>query len=100
MPHLNWIRASWQCDGCGKDFTVDIDSAWNPPAGWDTTKMAEDAVRHGKVVAVNGNRLVGDSSSVQHGLVLCGNCTNIADDIGDDNHEASREEILGAIGAV
>ena len=98
MAYLNWIRACWQCDGCGKDFTVDIDTAWKPPAGWDTTAMAEDAVRHGHMVPEKGQHLYPDSSSIQHGLILCGRCTDIADKIGDDDHEATKAEILAELG--
>jgi hypothetical protein len=99
MAHLNWIRACWQCDGCGKDFVVDIDSAWKPPSTWDTTKMAEDAVRHGHVVPQKGGNLIVHSSSVQHDLVLCGECTNLADGIGDEGHQPTKAQILGAVGA-
>lgn len=100
MPHLNWIRASWQCDGCGTDFTVEIDSAWKPPADWDTTKMAEDAVRHGEVLPAKGQHLYPHSSSVQHDLVLCGRCTDIADNITDEDTQPSRAQIIEALGLV
>lgn len=100
MGTLNWIRACWQCDGCGKDFQVDVDTGWTPPAGWCTTTIAEDAVRHGVIVPLKGHALMGHSSSVQHDLVLCGECTNIADSIGDEDYRPTRDEILQELGAV
>jgi hypothetical protein len=99
MGTLNWIHACWNCDGCGKDFIVDIDSAWKPPTDWDTTKMAEDAVRNGFIVPRKGQPLIGHSSSVQHDLVLCGECTSIADGIGEEDHQPTRDEIISELGA-
>lgn len=93
-----WIRACWECDGCGKQFTVDIDSAYKPPSDWSTTDIALDAVRGGFLVAPNGHRVTLTSPSVQDGLVLCPDCTGIADEIGPEDHQATADEIREALG--
>lgn len=90
--YLIWIRACWQCDGCGKAFTVEVDSGWRPPANWTLDEIAKDAVRHGRIP--NSEK----SSSVQHDMVLCGDCTDIADAIGGEDHRATKDEIIAELG--
>lgn len=41
------IRATFQCDSCGRDFSVAIDPAYLPPATWTVFEIAVDAVRQG-----------------------------------------------------
>lgn len=91
------IKAFFDCDGCGKQFGVEMDpacKAWLPeqPIG----DLAEDAVR-------GGSTLDGDSCSVQADLHLCTKCTTIADGIAfdrDEDYEPTRKEILAAVGAL
>jgi hypothetical protein len=103
MAYLNWVRACWQCDGCGKNFVVEIDPGWKPPAEWDIDDIAKDAVRGGEVVEMTKHGtikfgIVG-SSSIQHDMVLCRDCTRIADGIGDDDYRPSKDEILRELGS-
>lgn len=66
------ITAVVACDACGTRFSVDLDAAYKPPAGWSLHEVAEDAVRGG------GGELL-DSCSVQDGQTLCAACTRQAD---------------------
>jgi len=90
------IKAFFDCDGCGKQFGVEMDparKAWMRRQSLDS--MAEDAIR-------GGSTLSGDSCSVQADMHLCTNCTTVADGInlGDENYQPTREEILNAVGAL
>lgn len=90
------IKAFFDCDGCGAHFGVELDPArksWKRRQSLDS--MAEDAIR-------GGSTLSGDSCSVQAELHLCPKCTNVADGInlGDDDYEPTRDEILRAVGAL
>lgn len=90
------IKAFFDCDGCGKQFGVEMDparKAWLPEQ--PISDLAEDAVR-------GGSALDGDSCSVQADLHLCPKCTTIADGInlGDENYQPNRKEILTAVGAL
>lgn len=72
------IRATIDCDGCGKQFRVEMDPAWRSSENiltlWD---HAEDAVRGGLVIDQPG------SCSVQDDLMLCPVCTSEADALCD-----------------
>jgi hypothetical protein len=90
------IKAYFDCDGCGKQFGVEMDparEAWR--AGLAIGDLAEDAVRGGQTLA-------GDSCSVQADMHLCPDCTTIADSINlaDESYQPTREEILHAVGAL
>lgn len=41
------IRATFQCDSCGREFSVAIDPAYLPHATWTLNEIAVDAVRQG-----------------------------------------------------
>lgn len=81
------ITALIGCDGCGKEFKVEMDPAQDLPTGtlvnletglvapWTMFDAVEDAVRGGSVV--NGG--LGDSSSVQDEKMLCPLCTREED---------------------
>jgi hypothetical protein len=107
MSNIRWLRACWECDGCGKDFIVEIDTGWKPPAEWDFVDIARDAVAGGSQVTIEPlgkhhiTTHVGlvDSCSIQHDMMLCKDCTRIADEIGDDNYQPSKDEILACLGA-
>lgn len=42
---LKEIRASFECDECGAQFSVEMDPAHKVPEGWSTFDDAVDAVR-------------------------------------------------------
>jgi hypothetical protein len=87
------IRATFNCDGCGKQFRVDVDPARR---AWERRQavfdIAEDAIR-------GGTAADGGFCSVQAEMHLCGECTAVADNIGDEDHVPTRDEILEALGA-
>lgn len=90
------IKAYFDCDGCGKQFGVEMDparKAWMRRQSLDS--MAEDAIR-------GGSTLAGDSCSVQADLHLCPTCTSAADGINaeDENYRPTRDEILRVVGAL
>lgn len=68
------ITALIGCDGCGKEFKVEMDPA-TKTYGANLYDYAEDAVRGGS--GVNGG--LGDSSSVQDEKMLCPLCTREED---------------------
>lgn len=88
------IRAHFECDACGKRFFVEMDGSDQTnryvPSVHD---LAEETLR-------GGNPISGECGSVQDDLHLCGDCTSIADEIGDEDHKPTRAEILNATGAL
>jgi hypothetical protein len=99
---LRWLRAAWQCDGCGKDFVVAIDQGRAIPQGWDLMEVARDAIRGGEAVTQTGKHTshtsgILGSCSVQADMNLCPDCTRVADDIGDDNYSPTKTEIIQAL---
>lgn len=88
------IRAHFECDGCASQFWVQMDMAGQTckhlPSLID---LAEDELR-------GGNPEDGECGSVQDDLHLCRKCTRLADDIGDEDHRPTRQEILEATGAL
>lgn len=90
---ISVIRATFECDGCGKPFRVDVDPAVR---AWirrqDVFSIAVDAVRGGTTVE-------GGFCSVQHDMHLCGPCTAVTDNIRPDDHDyaPSRDEIVEAL---
>ena len=78
------IRAIILCDLCGIEFSVAIEEATNPVAGWSMWDVAEDAVRGSlgyeqKATPDRLGGLLGHSSSVQQGQMLCADCTLVID---------------------
>lgn len=84
------IRATVDCDGCGKQFHTELHNADKLPDGWTLFELAEDYVR-------GGNCVEGGLCSVYHDMHLCPQCTTVADGIGDDDYKPTREEITDAI---
>lgn len=93
---LRVIRATFECEGCAKEFRVDIEpSAKNWERRQCVLDFAIDAVRGG--VDSDGN-----FCSVQADMVLCESCTKIADNIRPDEEDytPSADEIKEALGAI
>lgn len=93
---ISVIRATFECDGCGKQFRVDMDPArraWERRQ--DVFSIAVDAIR-------GGTASDGGFCSVQAELHLCGECTEVADAIKPEleDYQPTREEILEAVGAL
>jgi hypothetical protein len=79
MP-LKGIVASWECDGCGRTFSVGLDSAAGPVEGWGVYEYALDAVRGSPgYEGPNTSLGFGGISSVRGDKALCGACTEEAD---------------------
>lgn len=70
------VRATFECDGCGRQFSVEVDPAASAPQGWDMMNVAIDAVR-GSVGYKS--RIGSGPSSVQNDKCLCGDCTRKED---------------------
>lgn len=88
------IKANFECDGCGKRFWLTVDAAEETrPALPSIADIAEDTLR-------GGNPADGECGSVQHDLHLCRTCTRTADNIGDEDYQPTRREILEATGAL
>lgn len=75
------VRAVIICDGCGVEFSVGIDEAWTPPAGWSIWSIVRDAVRGGVEYKQKtpSRHLLSVTSSEQGGQLLCADCTYEAD---------------------
>jgi hypothetical protein len=90
---ISVIRATFRCDGCAREFRVEIDPArraWERRQ--DMFSIAVDALQGG--VTIDGG-----FCSVQHDMHLCGDCTAVTDAINadDENYLPSREEIVEAL---
>lgn len=87
------IRATFDCDGCGKQFRVDIEPsrrAWKRRQ--DMMSIAEDAIR-------GGTTSDGEWCSVQADMHLCGKCTEVTDGIkpDDEDYQPTADEIREAL---
>lgn len=104
MP-LQAIRATFECDGCGRPFVLDMDAARKLPADWSLFDDVVDNIRGGI-----GYRGFADEkrsgraqdtglTSVQAGMCLCPICTRKADDAVPDEEDrnATDEEVRAAL---
>lgn len=97
MITLNWVKASVECEGCGKPFVVCLDPGDLSP-GEDLHDLAREAV-------LNGNKVDGDIfdahfSSYQCDMALCPSCTKVADDIETDGDmQPSRDQLIAGLEA-
>jgi len=88
------IEAVIHCDGCGCEFSVEMDAAYNPPKGWSLFDAAIDAIRGG----LRGTIGPRGTPSIQGGYHLCPACTRTVDAIetaGDRN--ATADEVRKAL---
>lgn len=86
------VRATFECDGCGTQFRVDMDPSKMRPKGWTLFEEAEDYVR-------GGAGADGGMPAVVHDMHLCHDCAGIAASVGPDDQEeySPKAEILAAI---
>lgn len=73
------IRAHFNCDECGSQFSVGLAADYEPPDGWCLFECAEDAVR-GSCDYEDKLQRGGVASSVQDEKHLCSKCTERADE--------------------
>ena len=93
MLILNWVKASIECEGCGKPFSVFLDPG-DLEDGMDLHDLAREAVVNGNKSADNGDGF----TSVQGGLVLCRSCTQKVDAYETPNDLApTREQVEMAL---
>lgn len=97
MPLID-IKAHFACDGCNKPISADLDAGYKPPAGWSIYDCAVDEVRGG----CNNGDIFRPSTSVQADMILCPDCTSVADrigvdGIGDDDYQPTADEIRAAL---
>lgn len=71
------IRATFECDGCGTQFRVDMDPAKMRPKGWSLMDEAVDYVR-------GGAGSDGGMPMVVHDMHLCHACADIAAQVGPE----------------
>lgn len=85
------IRATFECDGCGCQFRVEMDPATMRPKGWSLMEEAEDYLR-GMCSADGG------LPAMVHDLHLCDDCHGIAAGVGpDEGNYAPKEQIVAAL---
>lgn len=96
MPIIS-LKATIECEGCGTHFRVNIDTGDDIPEDWDLPMLIKDQVRGGSCEHLDKKRS-GGLSSVQADMMLCGWCTRIADNIGEEDHLPTEAEIDAAIG--
>lgn len=85
------IRATFECDGCGAQFRVEMDPADTVPKGWALDELAIDCLR-------GGQGADGTMPGIVHDMHLCAKCMEIAASVGpaDEPQYAPREEIMEA----
>lgn len=75
------IRATFQCDSCGREFSVAIDPAYLPPATWTLMDIAVDFIRRGSDYRgpsnING---IGWGTVAPDGDQVCDVCSSKGDD--------------------
>jgi hypothetical protein len=86
------IRATFECDGCGTQFRIEMSPSAMRPKGWSLMEEAEDFLR-GMCAADGG------MPAMVHDLHLCDECHGIAAKVGglDDDAYAPKEQIQAAI---
>lgn len=86
------VRATFDCDGCGTQFRVDMKPEAMRPKGWSLFDEAVDYLR-------GGCGSDGGMPAIVHDMHLCHECARIAASVGPDDQEgySSKEEILEAI---
>lgn len=91
---LKHIRATFECDGCGRWFLSEMDTA-DEGALFD---LAEESLRgsnfEGYVGHANRDRV--GFTSVQAGKHLCPSCTKKVDDHVPEDREATADEVAEA----
>lgn len=93
MLTLNWVKASVECEGCGRPFEVLLDPG-DLSDGMDMHDLAQEAVMNGNKSALRDDGL----TSVQCELALCSKCTKIADAIDTPNdRDPTRLELESAL---
>lgn len=84
------VRLTAECDGCGREFYMEMDLAYQRPALWTLYEEAKDAVRTGVGwLGYRGDKRSGSSghsglTSVQAELDLCPICTRSVDQLAPD----------------
>jgi hypothetical protein len=86
------VRATFECDGCGGQFRIEMDPASMRPKGWSLTEEAEDFLR-GMCGADGG------MPAMVHDMHLCDDCAGVAASCGPDDQEgySSKEVIQEAL---
>src|SRR5690242_3032940 len=89
---LSKIIAHFECDGCGKPFTINMDAADKTEGAQTLIDLAEDEVRD------RGSLQDGVFATVVYDLHLCGACAGIAAKVGQEEvGYAPRDQIVAAL---
>ena len=84
------VKATFECDGCGCQFKVEMDPAKMRPKGMTLMEEAEDYCRGG----------CGDSGmpAVVHDMHLCHDCAGVAARVGpEEGGYAPKDQIVAAL---
>lgn len=87
---LKKVEAFIECDGCNKEFTVELDTGSDEGIYDNTIATLCDQLTTG---SIGGNGFC----TYQQGMMLCPECTKVADNIGNESYLPSREEIEQAL---
>lgn len=95
------IKATIECEGCGKQFRIELDPASEPtnhhyPSWFD---MVRGHLHGGSICeGLKGESIIG-FSSVQSDVILCPPCTALVDDVVIEDRDATEDEIRRAVDA-
>lgn len=85
------VRATFDCDGCGAQFRIEMDPSTMRPKGWSLMEEAEDYLR-GMCSADGG------LPTMVHDMHLCDDCAGIAASVGpEEGGYAPKEQIEEAL---
>lgn len=86
------VRATFECDGCGTQFKVEMDPTSMRPKGWSLFEEAVDFLR-------GGCGADGGMPMVVHDMHLCHVCAGVAARVGPDDLEgyAPKAQIIEAL---
>jgi hypothetical protein len=90
---LRRVEALIDCDGCGTEFSVELDHA-EVRTDSSIYDVVVDAVEDGMQRGTIGPKGL---TSYHCDMMLCPVCTNIVDQIGNENYSPTREEIENAL---
>ena len=98
------VQVTFDCDGCSRQFHVEIDPAHKLPMCWpiwSVADLAEDYCRGGLFTGYadekrSGKAEPGFMCSVQGGMQLCPGCTHKVDDLCSSD-EPTAEDVKRAL---
>lgn len=97
------VRATFGCDGCGRNFIVELPNDMKANPEWTMFEEAVECLKEGDFLRYEGDKRSGTEgptfSSVQGGLHLCPQCTSLVDDYVTEDRDATEDEVKAALEA-